>query len=182
MALQPSKAMKPIHNLYIDVTLPGPGNDLQLVNGVPTTGTHLGLCGPSTVTPGIETAELDCDNQLAPVLEAITKDTTEISISLYEISAAWLRIAQNASGAGRKVIFGGKSSIATHSLAIVYEPMAGAGVYGYYLIYKAQLTGPSAHALSKAEYSQIEITFSAKAHESYTSGALYEHMLPTGFE
>lgn len=182
MSLQTAKAMKPIHNLYLDVTVPGVGSDVPLVSGVPTSGLHLGMCGPTTVTPAQETVELDIENQLSAVLESVTSDSTEISLSLFEMSAMWLRLAQNAAGTGRKVIFGGQSTIPQHSLCVVYESMAGSALYGYYLFYNVQLSGPSAHALAKGEFSKIEVTFKAKTHATYTDGRLFEHVAPVGFE
>ena len=180
--LQPEKTMKPVHNLYWAPALPGPSADLVLVNGIPASGTHMGLCGQTSITPAIETTDLDTENQMAAIRTDVSSSSAEVSIVLYEMSATWLRIAQNATGNARKIIFGTKSMLDMNSIAVVYETFAGSKLFGYYLFYNVQLSSPSAHALAKGEYSQLEITFTAKPHSLYPDGDLYEHVVPEGFE
>ena len=125
MGLDATKVKVGPGRLYIDVTVPAAATALVLVNGVPATGTELGLTsGESVFSYEVNYFEVMADQSLSPVGTFAQEEHAKLEFTMLEFSFANVTayMQQATAGAGGLITFGSDQiTVCPRSIVLVSE-------------------------------------------------------------
>ncbi len=180
MAVNEARIVKPLTNLYKDVTLPADNTFLTLSNGVPPSGIHCGAIGSIGVSNSLETEEKDSENQLAILGAAITSTGVEISVRLKEWTTAGIAWLTAGRRQGNGFFLGGTTELSYTSMCVVWE--IADSEYAFALIYKTYVSSPANIEPEKGSFSEFESTLTAVADTTRVkSDQMGQLWFPDGF-
>lgn len=147
---------------------------------MPADGKHLGATGIPDISPGIETAEIDSENQTSVLGASISKNTLELTIRLKEWTTEGLAWALCARKVGNGMFGGGSSEIVYEPITIVWK--FDNGQFGFFHAYKTYVSSPASLSPQKGEPQELECTLTCVADTTRDDNdPLYQLQNPDGF-
>ena len=183
MAVNENRIVKVTTNLFKGGTTPASNTYLTLTNGVPTNGAiHCGAIGSIGVSPGVEVAEKDSENQIATLGASISKHTMEITVRLREWTTEGLSWLMAGRRVGAGFFGGGTTQLEYAPLTVVWGLDEDAGLYAFFHAYKCYVSSPASLDPNKSDNTELEATFTAVADTTRDrNDPLYQLWCPEGY-
>lgn len=168
MAVTVANVRKPITHVFYGVDIPAYGSKLVLSDGVPSSGTEVGvLGGPIEWNPGRGQEPLDSETNPAPLDYQAAEHSLEMKFKIKEFRADLMQKICNGEAFtapdGTKIVtVGTNTDLPSSCWVAVWETKAGSGEYEYAIVYDGVVNDGGNISWEKSGYTEVEITIQAK--------------------